>query len=84
MAVLSEQDLENIHQKYMQTSSSDRESLPLTKAELREAVDATDTWIDANSADYNNALPVAAKAALTSKQKTRLLTAVAFRRFEVE
>jgi hypothetical protein len=83
MAVLDETSRADLFARFMQTSSGDREGLPLTKAELRAAVNATDDWIDANAASYNNAIPAAARSALTAKQKARLLTAVANRRFEV-
>lgn len=52
----------------------------LTKAQLRAAIDATDAWIDANAAAYNTALPVAARNALTAKQKAWLFSFVSLRR----
>lgn len=55
----------------------------LTKAELRDAVNATDDWIEANQAAYNAALPVAARSILSTKQKALLFMFVASHRFEV-
>jgi hypothetical protein len=52
----------------------------LLKADLRAAVDATDTWIDNNAAAYNTALPAAARTNLTAAQKTFLFCYVAMRR----
>lgn len=52
----------------------------LTKTDLRAAVDATDDWIDANSAAFNTALPATARTALTQQQKTLLFCYVALRR----
>lgn len=52
----------------------------LTKADLRAAVDATDTWVDSNAAAYNTAIPQPARGALTTQQKTLLLCFVAMRR----
>lgn len=52
----------------------------VTKQQLKEAVDATDDWIDANSASYNAALPTAFRNAATLPQKTWLFCLVAMRR----
>lgn len=52
----------------------------VTKADLRAAVDATDTWIDSNQSSYNTALPVAFRTNATLAQKTLLFCYVAMRR----
>jgi hypothetical protein len=52
----------------------------MTKADLRAAVDAVDSWIDTNASSYNSALPQPARGALTLQQKTLLLCWVAMRR----
>lgn len=83
MAKLPEQDRADLHADFQRLSSRSREAIGLTKAELRDAVDAVDDWIDDNALSFNNALPVAAKAALTGKQKLRMLMSVMKRRFEV-
>ncbi len=54
----------------------------ITKADLRAAIDAADDWADANASSYNLALPVAARNALTAKQKARLLVFVVSKRLE--
>lgn len=54
---------------------------PLTKADLRAAVDAADQWVSDNAAAFNAALPVAARGALTAAQKSHLLTAAIQARF---
>lgn len=48
----------------------------ITKAEIRASVDATDTWIDANSASWIATLPAAAGAGLSANQKTWVFTYV--------
>lgn len=48
----------------------------LTKAELRAAVDALDTFLNDNAAAINNAIPQPARGVLTTDQKARLLRAV--------
>ena len=83
MADLSAADRRNIWANFIRQSSSDRQDLGLTKTQLRAAVDATDAWVEDNAASYNQALPAAARSALTTAQKTRLLMVVASKRFEV-
>lgn len=56
------------------------ESCAFTKADLRAAVDATDTWIDTNQAAFNTALPVAFRNNASLTQKTLLFCYVAMRR----
>lgn len=60
--------------------SADLGSVSITKADLRAAVDATDDWIEANSASYNQALPQPARSSLTADQKTLVFVYVALRR----
>jgi hypothetical protein len=50
------------------------------KADLRAAVDATDTWVDNNAASYNSALPTAFRTNANAQQKSLLLCWVVMRR----
>ena len=84
MAVLTNADRQELWAEYMRFSSNTREEIGLSKDELRTAVDATDDWINANQASFNDALPIAAKSNLTQKQKVRLFLEVAQKRFDVE
>lgn len=52
----------------------------VTKPDLAAAVAATDDWIDTNQASYNLALPLTARSALNTPQKTFLFCYVALRR----
>lgn len=61
--------------------SSERQNHTLTKAQFQAAIDAADGWCNSNAASFNTALPVAARNALTSAQKARLLSFVALRRY---
>jgi len=83
VAVLSDADRQNEWAEYMRDISAAHESINLTKAQLRAAVDAADDWADANAASFNSALPVAARNNLTAQQKARLLNRVIRRRWEV-
>jgi len=57
--------------------------IDLSKMDLRAAIDATDEWINDNSASFNTALPEPAKSNLTAAQKARLLMVVIQKRWEV-
>lgn len=84
MAVLSDTDRKAIYAEFMSDASSIHEHLgDMSKTELRALVNATDQWIDDNAADFNNALPEPGKTELTTKQKVKIFTAVAERRWEV-
>ena len=67
--------------EFMRDESRERNTMSLTKADLREALDAVDDWVEANSQSYNTALPQPARGALTSRQKAKLLAIVLQRRF---
>lgn len=81
--MLTEQDRQQIYSQFSSETSSVWEPLPLSKAELRTAVDAIDGWIEDNIISFNSAIPEPAKSALTAKQKTKLLFMVIKRGWEV-
>ncbi len=83
MAVLSDTDRVGEWAGFMSDISSRFDLLDLSKDDLREAVNAVDDWVDDNAAAFNQALPVAARTALTAAQKAELLMRVVRRRFEV-
>ena len=83
MAVLSNTDRVAEWAGFMSDLSSRFEPLNLIKQDLRAAIDAVDDWIDSNTSSFNQALPVAARSALTPAQKAELLVRVVRRRFEV-
>lgn len=77
MAELSIEDRIRVWRGLMRYWSNIRSNLALSKADLQAAIDATDTWIEANQAAYNQALPAAARDGLSLVQKTTLFCAVA-------
>lgn len=81
MAVLNAADRLAGYFAYMADRNAARDGLELTKPNLKAAFDAVDTWIDANMASFNAALPLPARTALTTPQKAKLLVAVVERRF---
>ena len=81
MAQLSGADHARIWRGLMRYWSNLREALgALSKHDLRDAVDATDAWVDNNQASFNNALPEPARSEMTSVQKSLMLCAVVLAR----
>lgn len=60
-----------------------RESISVTKQDLRAALDAIDDWIDAQTASFNAAIPLPARTELSAAQKSRLFSMLLAKRFEV-
>ena len=83
MAILTDTSREKVWAKLMRRLSNNREPIALSKTDLRAAVDAADSWADANSASYNSTLPAAAQTDLTAPQKAEILMGVITERFEV-
>ncbi len=83
MAILTDTERLDVWAKYMRSLSRIAESLGLSKIELRDAVNATDEWVDANASSYNSALPIEARTNMTVMQKAKLLLFIVDRRFEV-
>ncbi len=83
MAALSEGDRQTLWKKFMRDFSGRFEPVGLSKSAVRVAIDAADDWVEANAAGFNSALPAAAQSGLNAAQKSRLLTFVVNRRWEV-
>lgn len=81
MAVMSDTDRQEAWAEYMRQVSNDLETLGVSKAELRAALDAADQWASDNAASFNTALPQPARSVLTASQKARLLTFVVTKRY---
>lgn len=62
-------------------SSANQNPGAVTKADVRAAVDALDTWLNDNAATINLAIPQPVRAQFSTQQKARLLLAVIRRRF---
>jgi len=81
MAVLADEDRRRVWAHAMRMwSTFGLGAIPVVKADLRAAVDATDTWIDNNQASYNQALTQPFRGSASAAQKTLLLCFVAMRR----
>ena len=83
MAVLSDADRLSVAAQQMSDASARRDPIPITKADLRAAINAIDTWVSDNAAAFNSAIPQPARGALTAKMKAELLLYVVRRRYEV-
>ena len=80
MAVLSDADRVRVWRGLMRywSAADTRETLQgILKADLRDAVNATDDWIDTNAAAFNTSLPLVVRTNLTAGQKLLLFCAVA-------
>ncbi len=84
MATLGELQRIEVWADLMRRYSTDGESIGINKNDLRAAVDALDDYFDANAVTINNALPAAAKAGLTTKQKAVMLMFVVTQRYLLE
>lgn len=82
MAVLTNNARRELWRSYMQEMSAQQQAVgPITKADLRAAVDALDDFLNTNASAINQAIPQPARSALTVPQKARLLVYVVERRF---
>lgn len=86
MANLSDADRADVHREFMEQLSQLNEGFaaPLTKPDIRAAVDAIDGWLNTNAAAGNQAIPQPARSGLTSSQKARLQTLIVAKRWKVE
>ena len=81
MATLTTDQRQTLWAELMQELSRDGQTVAITKADLRAAVDALDAWLDTNAAAINTAIPQPARGALTTAQKARMLTFVVRARY---
>lgn len=81
MAILSDDSRREVWADAIRQFSNDREPVGITKADLRAAVDALDTFLNSNASAINTAIPQPARGALTTAQKARLLMYVIQRRY---
>lgn len=80
MAVLPDADRFTAWAALMRRLSAARSQITISKADLRDAVNAADAWASDNAASYNQALPQAARDELTPAQKALLLAVISLRR----
>ena len=83
MAILSEADRQDCFQEFMEQTSAKGEhyQAPLTKADVRAAVDAMDQWLSDNAASGNQAIPQPARSGLSTAQKARMNSIIVLKRW---
>lgn len=81
MSTLTPESRAAVSQEIEDYLSRHWEGCSIGKQDLRAAVDALDSFFDANAVAVNNALPAAAKAGLTTTQKALVLMYVIKRRY---
>ncbi len=84
MALLNEPDKNAIFKELEDELSSDNFPVSFGRSDGRLSVDNVDQWVEDNFASFNNSLPAAVKADLSTKWKIRLFDKVIKRRWEVE
>lgn len=78
MAELTATQRRDLWTEFMRVNA---DAIAISKVDLRAAVDAVDTWLDANAAALNAAIPQPARGSLTTAQKARILSLVALKRY---
>jgi hypothetical protein len=83
MPNLSDDDRKHVWQEFMEELSRLHElhATPLTKADIRAAVDGIDQWLTDNAASGNQAIPQPARTGLTTGQKARLQSLIVLKRW---
>jgi len=81
MAALSDEDRAELSAEYNREISNERVPCGITKADIRAAVNALDTFLNDNAAAINSAIPQPARGTLTTAEKARLLKLVITRRY---
>ena len=78
-------DEERLQARAIFNHLNDIERIPVgvTKADLAAAVAAMDSYFDTNALAINNAIPLPARTALTTRQKAFLVSCVIRKRFGV-
>lgn len=81
MAYLPDSERRQAWAELMRDESQDGRHIGISKPDLRAAIDAIDAWLEDNKASANQALPVAARTGLTTRQKALILIYVTQRRY---
>jgi hypothetical protein len=81
MAILTDEERLQVRAVFNQLNNAERNAIGITKADLAAAAAAIDSFFDTNAAAINQAIPQPARAALTTRQKAILVTAVIRKRY---
>lgn len=81
VAMLSPEQRQKIRALITRRLSARLEPCALTRPDIQAAIDALDSWLDANVATINAAIPQPARSTLTAAQKAEILAYVALTRY---
>jgi len=83
MPNLSEDDRVKVWKEFMAQESAIHGAYtgPLTKADIRAAVDGIDQWLTDNAAEGNQAIPQPARTGLSAAQKARMQSLIVLQRW---
>jgi hypothetical protein len=83
MPNLADADREQVWRDFMAQESAQHGVYagPLTKADIRAAVDAIDQWLTDNAASGNQAIPQPARTGLSAAQKARMQSLIVLKRW---
>lgn len=83
MPNMTEADRQACWREFMEQTSNAHElyAQPLTKADIRAAVDAIDQWLTDNAASGNQAIPQPARGGLSAAQKARMQSIIVLKRW---
>ena len=82
MALLPDNERQELAAQFMRELSEVREPCALLKAQVRQFVNETDDWQNTNASAFNLYLSASIRNLLTAAQKSRGFRAVAKRRYE--
>jgi len=83
MPNMSDENRQACWQEFMEQTSAAHElyTAPLTKTDIRAAVDAIDQWLTDNAASGNQAIPQPARSGLSAAQKARMQSIIVLKRW---
>lgn len=82
MAILTEAQRDAVWADFQRQRSEARAPIAVNKTQGRAVVGAVDDWVETVLASFNAAIPSAARAALSAREKAELLYKVMRARFQ--
>lgn len=84
MASMPPAEIDKGYAVFMAELSALGENTGALKSEVRQLYAAVDSWMDANKAAMNTAIPAAIRTKFTPQQKARMLIEVVARRYRLD
>ena len=83
MALMTNEQIEVVYRQFMENKSRRREPINIKKGDIKAAVVGLDGQFEASKADFNTALPPAARAGLSASDKAELGSLTLLERYHV-